>query len=449
MLSITLYKFAKRKNSTKQPANTDTHTDLTGYMKTPASIIEPVITVKASPIGYNYAYVSDFSRYYFINDIVYSMGEWSIYLSCDPLASFKTTLGGLSAYVVRSASNKNGYIKDHEYPLTGQHTKYTQSWAPFSISSTGYYYMTIASKSAGQYAIKMNQTNMDQLMTDLMAYGDDPTNWTSTEQALMNQTFNPIQYINSVYWSPISFSANAGGVSLKVGNYDTNAAYSYITDKYVTFSHSFTLTSHPQAATRGIYCNMSPYSEHRICAGGFGEVTVPSDLLTESTNTVELKVCVDTRNGTATMVCLCNGIRFSRLNSSIGVQVPISQVSRDILGSGSTILGSLGRMAMGDIVGGIASLAGGIESAFASSVSTSGTLGSLANLYDDIHVVSVWYDIADDDNTNKGRPLCDYVQINTLSGFMQCSSGVFESTDAVASEITEINSYMVSGFYYE
>lgn len=449
MLTVTLYKFAKRRNSTKQPANTDTHTDLSALMKSPSSVITPIITVKDSPIGYNYVYISDFSRYYFITDISYSLGEWTVYLTCDALASFKTTLGGLSAYILRSASSKNGYIKDNNYPLTGSHTKYTQSWAPFSISSTGYYYLTLASKSAGQYAIKMNQTNMDQLMTDLMAYGDDPSNWQSTEQAIMNQTFNPIQYVNSVYWSPISFSSNAGGAGLNVGNYATSASYDYILNKYVTFSHTFTLSSHPQAATRGIYCNMSPYSEHRICAGGFGEVNVPSDLLTETTNTVELDICVDTRNGTATMVCKCNGIRFARLNSSIGVQVPISQVSRDILGAGTTLLSGAARVFTGDIVGGISQMIGGVESAFASSVSTTGTLGSLANLYDDIHVVSVWYAIADDDNANNGRPLCDYAQINTLSGYMVCEKGVFADAAATENEINEINGYMVSGFYYE
>lgn len=449
MLAITLYKFAKRKNSTKQPANTDTHTDISGLMKTPSSIVDPVITVKDSPVGYNYAYISEFSRYYFINDIVYKMGEWEVYLSSDPLASFKSTLGGLSAYVVRSASNKNGYIKDNNYPLTGAHTKYTQSWSPFPISSSGYYYLTIASKSAGQYSIKLTQSEMDSLMSALMAYGNDPNNWQSTEQAIMNQTFNPIQYITNVFWSPISFTTHSGGVSLAIGNYDTGVAYSNITDKYITFSHSFTINAHPQAAVRGSYCNMSPYSEHRICAGGFGEVNVPSDLLTEATNTVDLEVCVDTRNGTATMVCKCNGIRFSRLSGSVGVQVPISQVSRDILGSGVSLANGAIKMLEGRFLEGIAAIVGGVESAFASSVSTTGTLGSLANLYDNIHLVSVYYTIADDDNTNSGRPYCSYVQINTLSGFLQCEKGVFQSADATASEISEVNSHMVAGFYYE
>ena len=82
-------------------------------------------------------------------------------------------------------------------------------------------------------------------------------------------------------------------------------------------------------------------------------------------------------------------------------------------------------------------------------ISTTGVLGSLTNLYDDIRLTSVWYDIASADNTNNGSPLCDYVQISTLSGYTQCEKGVFKSSKATESEINEINSYMVSGFYYE
>lgn len=455
MLSITLYKFAKRKNSTKQPANTDTHTDLTGYMKTPSSIIEPVITVKASPIGYNYAYVSDFSRYYFINDIVYSMGEWSIYLSSDPLASFKTTLGGLSAYVLRSASTKNGYLKDKLYPLTGKHTKSVQDWNPTPITGAGNVYLTVASVSAGQNALMMTMGNFTTLINELMGYGGDANLWQTIQQAIQNQTYNPIQYINSAYFCPIQFSSSGGG-QLTVGDYPTSAYYTVVTSPYSIMTHSFTIASHPQASTRGLYCNMAPYSEHTVSAGPFGQFNIPSDLLTESTNTVELEICIDTRNGSAVLVAKCNGIRFARLSSSVGVTIPVAQVSRDIIGGSVSVASGIASAAVagwtgnaGMLLPALASALGGVEALSSSVVSTTGALGCLANLYDNYHISSVYYEIADDDNTNNGRPLCDYVQINTLSGFMQCEKGIFRDTTAVATEISEINSYMVSGFYYE
>ena len=447
MVTIKLYSFSKKKNSTKQP--TGSGTDFSCLIKTGSSIIEPVVLLKDNPTGYNYAYISDFGRYYFVTDISYQIGEWALSLTVDPMASFKTEISTLTPYVVRSASTKDGYIKDSAYPLTGAHTKSVQDWSPLPISSTGYFYLTVASKSASQYALKMNQSNFDTLINDLMAYGDDVNNWQTIEQSIMNQTFNPIQYITSVYWSPISFTASAGGVGLTVGSYPTNAAYSYILDKYYTVTHSFSVSSHPQASARGRFCNMSPYSEHTISAGGFGIISVPGDLLTESSNTVTLDICIDTRNGTATLVCKCNGVRFARVSGSVGVQVPVSQVSRDILGAGVSLAGGLGQMFAGNLIGGLASVLGGVQNALGSNVSTTGTLGSLANLYDDFHLTSVWYDIAGADNTNNGSPYCKTATVSTLSGYLQCEKGIFESATATDSEISEVNAYMVSGMYYE
>lgn len=48
-----------------------------------------------------------------------------------------------------------------------------------------------------------------------------------------------------------------------------------------------------------------------------------------------------------------------------------------------------------------------------------------------------------------GRPLCETVQISSLSGYIQCDSEVDISLSAYDSEITQVRSLMTSGFYYE
>lgn len=448
MLTIKLYQFSKHRNSTEQPTVSTPTKDVSGLMKTPSSIVSPVMTVKENPTGYNYCFISDLSRYYFISDITYVLGEWQLSLNVDTLASFKTAIGNTSAYVLRAASTKNGYIKDNLYSISGRHTTSVQTWSPFPISSTGYFYLTVASKSASQYALKMNQANFDTLVHDLLGYGSDASLWQTVEQSLMNQTFNPIQYITNVYWSPLSFSTNAGGAGLQVGDYPTNAAYSYIMDKYAVYSHSFTITDHPQAATVGTYVNMAPYSEYIISAGGFGNINVPADLMTEASNTVDLNICVDTRNGSATLVAMCNGVRFARLTGSVGVQVPISQVSRDLLGGATSIASGLLSLAAGNPLG-AANVLGGIQGIAGSNVSTTGALGSLANLYDNFRLTTVNYYLSGVDNTNNGSPLCNHVAINTLSGYLECEKGTFKNASALESEMNEINGYFTNGFYYE
>lgn len=452
MLTIKLYKFSKNKNSTAQPDNSVTQVTYSALMKTASSIINPVLTLKESPVGYNYCYIVDFERYYFINDITYTLGEWELSLTADSLASFKSDLGNSTALVLRSASNKNGYVRDNMYPLSCDYTKSSQTWSPFSISAGGYYYVTaIGNRADSIRTVRMSPSTFEDFFQKLMGYGTDATLWQTVEQALNNQAYNPVQYVTAAYWCPVDFAISAGSTAFTVGNYQVSlsGAASYVASNYYTVSHSFTIADHPEATARGRYCNAAPFSEHFLNCGGFGEFKVPADLLTESSNTVTVEICVDTRNGTAVLVAKANGIRFARVSSSVGVPVPVSQNTRDYIGGALNIAGGVGRLLTGDILAGVGSVLQGAMDLETDITSTTGHLGSIANLYDDYVLTSVWHGITDADNTNNGSPLCDYVQISTLSGYTQCEKGVFKSSKATESEINEINAYMVSGFYYE
>ena len=74
--------------------------------------MNPVVELSSSPIGYNYAYISDFGRYYFINDITYDKGIWVMTLNVDVLATYKTTIGSTSTYLLRSSYLYNPRIID-------------------------------------------------------------------------------------------------------------------------------------------------------------------------------------------------------------------------------------------------------------------------------------------------------------------------------------------------
>ena len=59
------------------------------------------------------------------------------------------------------------------------------------------------------------------------------------------------------------------------------------------------------------------------------------------------------------------------------------------------------------------------------------------------------YDAIDQDPTEKGYPLCETVQISSLSGFIQCQDGEIQSAIAYAPELAEVKSYLEGGFFYE
>ena len=117
MINIILYQLAKKKNSTKQPNVTGT--TFSCEITEDCSIINPIVIIKASTfdtyIGtFNYAYISTFNRYYFIDNVTYSAktGFWYFNLSCDVLASVKSGLISSYQYVERAYNYTGSTISD-------------------------------------------------------------------------------------------------------------------------------------------------------------------------------------------------------------------------------------------------------------------------------------------------------------------------------------------------
>ena len=152
---INLYAFSKKKNSTAQPTGTGT-TLSSVQLKDETSLINPVIIINPATTGmpnpfvpgyFNYAYIASFSRYYFITDTRWINGLWELYLTVDVLASFKTGIGTLSEYVVRSASAYDGSISDTLYPTnTGLYRN--KEYFSNRFDSNGVYVVGIINNSA-------------------------------------------------------------------------------------------------------------------------------------------------------------------------------------------------------------------------------------------------------------------------------------------------------------
>ena len=79
-ITVKLYHFEKRENSTKRPSDSGTSYSCTMIDET--SLMTPTFKLElgSNPIGKNYCYVDDFNRYYFITDVTTSQGFW--YISC-------------------------------------------------------------------------------------------------------------------------------------------------------------------------------------------------------------------------------------------------------------------------------------------------------------------------------------------------------------------------------
>lgn len=111
------------------------------------SILHPRLVIATRAFNFNYAYISDWGRYYFVGDPIVIDGERVIIpLNVDYLMSHRDAVSNTQVIADRSASHGNAWIPD---PVCGDEgtlqTIYRKSGTtPFN--NTGSYLLTIAGK---------------------------------------------------------------------------------------------------------------------------------------------------------------------------------------------------------------------------------------------------------------------------------------------------------------
>lgn len=98
--------------------------ELNGALRDQSSIISPSILVQTEPLEYNYAYIPEFNRYYFINNIVaYRSKAFVLELKCDVLMSYKDEILELSGVVSRLNEGSEYANRDITTECREEHTK--------------------------------------------------------------------------------------------------------------------------------------------------------------------------------------------------------------------------------------------------------------------------------------------------------------------------------------
>lgn len=472
-MNVYLFGYSKKKNSTAQPAlNTGTHFNNV-QLKEETSVLNPVLLFNPNSTGmptpftpsyFNYAYISEFARYYFIADWVYKNGLWECSLNVDVLASFKTAIGSTSAYIERSASASNGNITDALYPATTDvqivSATIANSWTQVAPSGGCYVIGVINYQSShhvgaiSYYACTSAQLN--SLLSFLFSNNIfQSSNITEMGEGLFKSLFNPFQYIVSCMWFPASASIYGSTSSnILVGYWDTGVSaimVDAVTDvRFVTG----TIPDHPQIA-RGAYLNYAPYTKITLYCPPFGSIPI-DPFFTKVGKYLYAKVSIDVTTGQALMQVSFRANTSDPYTSKscaeksamMGVPIQLAQVLSDYSGAMSTLASGFGGGIAGAVMGAIGAT---VQSALASQtpkVSTSGSNGSFNSFTIAPELVVEHYRIADEDNTDLGRPLMSTRTISTLSGYIKCAEGHFSGA-CMDSEKEAVNNYMTSGFYYE
>ena len=494
--TVKLTNYIKRDNSTGRPPNASGYDTFTGYSRDPLSIMNPVIGFKmsASAPTYNYAFCADLNnRYYWIDDWTFTDGLWYASMHTDVLATYRTQIGSSYEYILRSSYAYDGYIPDMLYPLKHAPTSSTQiitdaqGNTPWPINGTptagGYYIVGIINGDAatvgGVSYYCFSNTAFRSFMSTLL----NTVNWTQMDftsgeisEELYKSLFNPMQYLVSCIWTPITPPMSNQISAISFGWWTLTGLVCYqLTNTSSFVSCSVPVSHHIQTASRGQYLDAEPFTRITAVNGPFG-VTVLDPALYIGADFIECYYRFDFISGKA--MCRYAAARDAAIDDpkidkvvwcDFAVPIQLSQVNINALGAAqslvsvassagrglvSTIAGAVTGNAVGALAGaasGLSGAASGIISAadcMLPQVQSTGFNGGFSAFDMAPYVQTMHWDPVASDNADRGKPLCRRGQINGYPGFLLIADPQF-SCNGTAQEIERVRQYMAAGFFYE
>ena len=111
-MTIKLYKNYSENNVLDKNI-TQVGSDITGTLRDDCSVINPVIAIEGlSDLSVNYAYITEFGRYYFINNIVCKGKLYELHMHVDVLKTYASGIRGNNAVIARQQNEYNLYLQD-------------------------------------------------------------------------------------------------------------------------------------------------------------------------------------------------------------------------------------------------------------------------------------------------------------------------------------------------
>ena len=487
--TVTFWSFAKKDNSTKQP--TGAGTSYVCDIADSSGILSPTIKLHTSftnPSSYTYAQISDFSRYYFVSNWRYDRGLWWADLVEDVLATYKSSIGSLSMYVLRSSYEMDGRIVDTKYPIKAGLARASEqnNSNPFAVAvSSGYFVVGIINNDSSAVGVVsyyvFTSSEFRTFASFLLGNSSFLNSPPEISESLLKCLVNPTQYIVSCVWIPTAPPMGAVVTSISVGWWTITSISCHRLSGYSRASGSVTVSvpKHPDALTRGYYLLQEPYSNYYLEFPPFGALTLSANDLVDET-LIDLYWDVDciTGQGKLQVVAGPTGHRgtVTVVHAQIGVPVALAQNAPDLSNSIQQAVESAsstpayqpsgGRTAVGRWINNLyASVSNSITESLSSAseqisnignavvasrlpLQVVGGNGGFMSGYYPIKLTLAYATLADDNNTEWGKPLCRTKQLSTIPGFIMCADEDFEIS-CTERERSTIAGFLTGGFFYE
>lgn len=478
---VTFWNFAKDLNSTKIPDTSGTSFNC--VLKSGCSILAPEIILQMAPEAtplYNYAYIPAFERYYRVTNWAWADRLWVASLSVDVLASWKTSIGNATLYILRSADEFNGDIRDDLYPTVN-----SLSVEASEPDAAPWWYINPEDGWGGSYVVGLISGNgvdyyamtpatfnafCEEVLDPTLSNYDGQS--TGLADSLAKMIFKPFEYITSVNYIPVSIAdlhgqsgteyVSADVTQWRIGfwSLEMNPLFPLAKlkkNKIFTYRKTIAIPKHPKAAQRGSYLNLSPFTELYVTLPRIGSIALDTSI-TADCDTLLIELEIDLISGDSLYTLYAYNDTYDaaafmgRYSCQLGVQVQLAQdttnvnsIMDSITGAASTAAGVMSASPV-QAAGGVAS----ITKLFEPHLSAIGNYGGFLDMNNGaVSMTATFRDVANDDPTHQGRPLMESRQINTLSGFIKCMDATIEIADAMQSELEQIRQHLENGFYYE
>lgn len=457
-LSLTLYSFNKRKNSTKQPVSGTSFT--VTLNESGCSMLEPIFIITGSSFAtlcaYNYAQFN--GMYYFITNIVNRRNSVNeIHCTLDSLASYKSGIETYSGIVARCSDSNHYNDKLEDGFVTNTNTATTKvETAATDFTATGVTSIRVAGTNSNgsnvdgftQFYTSDIETALNKLM-DVSGLGQI----SQTADDLLNSNWQPFKYIMSAKQIPLSLSTSENSVTCQVG----------LAPNMITVPNSVKIVDNASGNRYQVKNYSCPiptpaYSDFRATSARFsmlnafipfvGNITIQSQYA--DWDKVNVQYRVDILTGAAIVrITVSKTVGGSTKYANIGVYHINIGADVQLIGSsenfGTNLLGTV------PIVGKL--LSGGDGTMFAPNYDTVGNVGSMIDGTDSmtsIRVYLTYFGSSDVPDDECGRPCMDTQTISNLAaGYIQMFNPSINTVDAPGPVIDEINGYLKGGFYYE
>lgn len=450
-MEIILYNINKKVNSFREAGGGRYKY---GNILEPCSITNPVIELELDSVSYNYVWITQFNRYYFVENIVIQSGNlYRLYLKVDVLASFKSQIMGQTIFIERWSNSGVDNLFD-EKCVAKSNPEIQIGTGRLPLDKAGSFVIGVIGKNGGTgvtyYSITQGQ------LENLMFFLFTPENFTDV---LANETMkaflNPFQYIVSLMWFPFS-AQTTNVVNINFGWFPSNVQGGKLTGNNFTSGELWVKI--PRKYGKGDFRNVK-YAKYTLYIPFIGEISIPSSEVANY-DWISYKFSVDIPTGrTQCHIGVTNSIEsgqgtvIKRVEGQMGCPLAIAQTSTNVVGGALQVMSGVLSGASNPVTA-LTGLANGVidgisELAPKADIKSGNGCRSVIDFEPDVKLTAILYEANVLNPNENGYVHCKYATLASLGSGFAKGDATSVQVNCLKEEKEEINTLIQGGVYLE